>query len=151
MLKLLLSLLLPELAGIVGSVFTIQAIPTWYAHLNKPSFSPPNWLFGPVWLTLYLMMGVALYLNWIKKSKQAKCNVRLFFIHLFFNLIWTPIFFGAKNLFLALIVIVIILALIILMLFRFWRVNKVSSLLLIPYLLWVTFATLLNYSIWKLN
>ena len=97
MLKLILSLILPQLAGAVGALFTVKAIPTWYAHLNKPSFSPPNWLFGPVWLTLYLMMGVALYLNWIKKSKQAEFNVRLFFIHLFFNLIWTPIFFGAKD------------------------------------------------------
>ncbi len=149
--KLILSLILPQLAGAIGALFTVKAIPTWYATLNKPSFSPPDWLFGSVWLILYLMMGVALYLNWIKKSKQAKCNVRLFFIHLFFNLIWTPIFFGAKNLFLALIIIIIIWVLIVVMIFKFWKVNKVSSLLLIPYLLWVTFATLLNYSIWKLN
>jgi len=149
--KLILALLLPQLTGAIGALFTIKAIPTWYAYLNKPSFSPPNWLFGPAWLVLYLLMGVALYLNWIKKTKQAKFNVRLFFIHLFFNLIWTPIFFGAKNLFLALIVIVIIWALIVVMIFKFWKVNKVSSLLLIPYLLWVSFATTLNYFVWKLN
>lgn len=149
--KLVFSLFLPQLAGAIGALFTVKAIPTWYATLNKPFFSPPNYLFGPVWLILYLMMGIALYLNWIKKTKQAKFNVRLFFIHLFFNAIWTPIFFGAKNLFLALIIILIIWALIVMMIFKFWKVNKVSSLLLIPYLVWVSFASLLNYFVWKLN
>lgn len=149
--KLILSFLFPQLAGAVGALFTVNAIPTWYKFLNKPSFSPPNWLFGPAWLTLYLLMGIALYLNWIKNSKQAKSNVRLFFIHLFFNLIWTPIFFGAKNLFLALIVIVIIWILIVTMIFKFWKVSKTASFLLIPYLLWVSFAITLNYFIWRLN
>jgi translocator protein len=149
--KLFISLLLPQLAGVIGALFTVRSIPTWYVYLNKPSFSPPNWLFGPVWLILYLMMGVAVYLNWIKKNKQAKFNVRLFFVHLFFNLIWTPIFFGAKNLSLVLIIIFVIWILITAMIYNFWKVNKASSLLLIPYLLWVSFATLLNYFIWKLN
>lgn len=149
--KLILSLLLPQLAGIIGSIFTINAIPTWYATLNKPSFSPPNWIFGPVWLTLYLMMGVAVYLNWIKNNKQAKFNVRLFFIHLFFNFIWTPVFFGSKNLFLALIIILTIWISIIMMIYYFWKVNKVSSILLIPYLFWVSFASILNYFIFLLN
>ena len=149
--KLIFSLLLPQLAGAIGAIFTIKAIPTWYAFLNKPSFSPPNWLFGPTWLTLYLLMGIAVYLNWIKKNKQAKFNVRLFFIHLFFNFIWTPVFFGLHNLFLALIIIIVIWIIIILMIKNFWKVNKISSLLLIPYLIWVTFASLLNYFIWRLN
>jgi len=149
--KLIFSLLLPQLAGAIGAIFTIKAIPTWYAFLNKPSFSPPNWLFGPTWLTLYLLMGIAVYLNWIKKNKQAKFNVRLFFIHLFFNFIWTPVFFGLHNLFLALIIIIVIWIMIILMIKNFWKVNKISSLLLIPYLIWVTFASLLNYFIWRLN
>lgn len=149
--KLILSLLLPQLVGAIGALFTVKAIPTWYVHLNKPSFSPPNWLFGPVWLILYLIMGVALYLNWIKKSKQAKYNVRLFFIHLFFNAIWSPIFFGAKNLLLAYVVIAIIWALIVVIIINFWKVNKTSSLLLIPYLLWVSFATVLNYFVWRMN
>lgn len=147
--KLILSLLIPQLAGAVGALFTVNAIPIWYKFLNKPSFSPPNWLFGPAWLILYLMMGVALYFNWIKNSKQAKSNVRLFFIHFFFNLIWTPIFFGAKNLSLALIVIIWIL--IVVMIFKFWKVNKVSSLLLIPYLLLISFVSALNYWVWRLN
>ena len=151
MLKFILSLILPQLAGAIGALFTVKAIPTWYMYLNKPNFSPPNWLFGPVWLTLYLMMGIALYLNWIKKTKQAKSNVRLFFIHLFFNFIWTPIFFGAKSLSTSLIVIVIIWVMIIMMINNFWKVNKISAYLLITYLLLVSFASLLNFFVWKLN
>lgn len=149
--KLILSLILPQLAGAIGALFTVKAIPTWYTTLNKPSFSPPNWIFGPVWLTLYLLMGVALYLNWVKKTKQAKFNVRLFFIHLFFNAIWSPVFFGAKNLFLALYIILIIWLMILVMIYNFWKVSKTSSLLLIPYLLWVSFATVLNFFVWRLN
>lgn len=149
--KLILSILLPQMAGAIGSFFTIQAIPTWYALLNKPSFSPPNWIFAPVWLALYLMMGISLYINWISKKKMAKSNVRLFFIHLFFNFIWTPVFFGAKNLGLALVIIVVIWILIVEMIRRFWSVNKAASLILIPYLLWVSFATLLNFTLWRLN
>ncbi len=149
--KFLLSLLLPQLAGAIGTIFTVKAIPTWYMYLNKPTFSPPNWIFGPTWLTLYLLMGIAVYLNWIKKTKQAKLNVRLFFIHLFFNLIWTPIFFGAKNPLFAFFIIILIWVFIVIMIIKFWAVNKVSSLLLIPYLLWVSFASLLNFYIWRLN
>ena len=149
--KLVLSLILPQLSGFIGSYFTINAIPTWYAYLNKPAFSPPNWLFGPVWLTLYLMMGIAVYLNWIKNTKQAKFNVRLFFVHLFFNLIWTPVFFGLKDTLFALYIIIMIWIFIITMIINFRKVNKISSLLLIPYLLWVTFASFLNYFIWRLN
>jgi tryptophan-rich sensory protein len=149
--KFFLSLLLPQLAGAIGALFTVKAIPTWYAYLNKPSFSPPNWIFGLVWLILYLLMGIAVYLNWVKKSKQAKFNVRLFFVHLFFNLIWTPIFFGAKNTLIALFVILIIWQLIIVMIFSFQKVNKLSAYLLIPYFFWVTFACLLNFYIWWLN
>lgn len=149
--KLFLSLLLPQLSGIIGSFFTIQAIPDWYMKLNKPWFSLPNWVFGPVWLVLYTFMGIALYLNWIKKSQQSKVNVRLFFIHLFFNFIWTPVFFGMKNLELALVIIIILWCLIIKLIIDFNKMNKISSILLIPYLLWVTFATVLNFSLMLLN
>lgn len=149
--KLFLSLLLPQLAGIIGALFTINAIPQWYVFLNKPSFSPPNWLFAPVWTTLYLLMGISLYLNWIKKERKARENVKLFFLQLAINAIWTPVFFGAKNIFLALMIIIILWMLIVAMIFRFYKINKASSLILIPYLIWVSFATILNYFIWKLN
>ena len=149
--KLFLSLLLPQLAGLAGSVFTVSSIPGWYATINKPFFSPPNWIFAPAWLTLYFLMGIALYLNWISKNRQSKYNVRLFFIHLFFNAIWSPIFFGARSPLLALVVIVIIWLLIVAMIIKFWRVNRISSLLLVPYLAWVSFASVLNYFIVILN
>ena len=149
--KLVLSLLLPQLSGFIGTFFTIPSIPTWYSTLNKPSFSPPNYLFGPVWLTLYLLMGISVYLIWTSKNKLSQDNVKLFFIHLFFNAIWSPIFFGAKNLSLALYIIFIIWLMIISMIVSFSRVNKISSLLLIPYLLWVSFATVLNFYLLVLN
>ncbi|MBI5126913.1 tryptophan-rich sensory protein [Candidatus Roizmanbacteria bacterium] len=149
--RFLASILLPQLSGFVGSYFTVQAIPTWYMSLNKPSFSPPNWLFGPIWVILYLLMGIALYLNWSKNTKQAKFNVQLFFIHLFFNLIWAPVFFGLKDIFLALEIIIFLWAMIIVMIDKFWKVSRISSLLLVPYLLWVAYASLLNYFLWKLN
>jgi len=149
--KLILSLVIPQLAGLIGALFTAKAIPEWYSGLVKPPFSPPNYLFAPVWLILYLLMGISLYLNWIKKTKQAKDNVRLFFVHLFFNFIWTPTFFGAKNTLLAFMIILVLLQLIIFMIWRFWKINKLSSLLLFPYLIWVIFASILNYAIWYLN
>lgn len=149
--KLLLSLLIPQMAGLLGSLFTVSSIPVWYAGLNKPWFSPPNWIFAPAWLTLYFLMGISLYLNWVKKSKQSKYNVRLFFIHLFFNAIWSPIFFGARNPVLAFVVIIAILLSLLIMIVKFWKVNRVSAFLLIPYLIWISFATLLNYFIIILN
>lgn len=149
--KLIVALLVPQLAGIVGTIFTVKNIPYWYANLNKPSFSPPNWIFGPVWIVLYLLMGISLYLNWVNKGAQAKFNVRLFFVHLIYNAIWSPIFFGARNPLLALMVIAVMWLLIVLMIVKFHKTNKTSAYLLIPYLLWVSFASVLNYFVWKLN
>lgn len=149
--KIILSLSLPQLAGIIGALFTASSISNWYIYLVKPPFTPPNWLFGPVWLSLYFMMGIALYINWTKKTEQARYNVKLFFFHLFLNFIWTPIFFGARNLFLSLVVIIFLWSIIVLMIDEFWKSSKVSALLLFPYLLWVTYAAFLNYFLWRLN
>lgn len=147
------SLIITQLAGIVGSFFTSPAIPGWFATLEKPFFNPPNWLFGPVWFLLYAMMGVSIYLIWeeVGKNKYTKKAMTLFWIHLFFNATWSIIFFGMQNLLLALVNIVIIWVFIIVLIKEFYSINRVSSYLLIPYLLWVSFATLLNYSIWQLN
>jgi translocator protein len=141
-----LSILLCEAAGLIGSLFTFSAIRDWYQFLNKPNFSPPNFLFGPVWTTLYAMMGVALYLVW--KNKEAKM---LFLIHLFFNAIWSVVFFGMKNPGLGFLNIITIWIFIIVMIVRFQKINKIASLLLFPYFWWVTFASCLNYAIWVLN
>jgi len=151
--KLIISLILPQLAGGLGAIFTSSAIPVWYMELEKPSFNPPNWIFGPVWVTLYFLMGVSAYLIWIKvgKNKKASDALWIFWFHLIFNAIWSPVFFGLQNLFLALIIIAIILFLILVMIYRFWDINKLASVLLFPYLLWVSFAIILNYFILILN
>lgn len=149
--KLLLSIGLCFGAGIVGSFFTVSAIPTWYATLNKPSFSPPNWVFGPVWTVLYILMGISLYLVWISKSKAKQHALNLFFVQLGLNALWSIVFFGLHSPFLALLTIIVLWAMIILTMRAFLKINKISGWLLVPYLVWVSFATYLNYSIWALN
>lgn len=149
--KLVLSILLAQSAGIIGSFFTISAIPTWYIYLNKPIFSPPNWLFGPVWTILYTMIGISFYIIWINYKKENSWIIKFFLFHLFLNSIWSIIFFGVKNLGLAFIEIVIMWLTIVYMIIKFKQINKWASYLLVPYLLWVSFAAVLNYSVWQLN
>jgi tryptophan-rich sensory protein len=141
------------LAGGIGTIFTSSAIPTWYASLNKPPFSPPNWIFAPVWTTLYLLMGIALYLIWKKglKTKKVRDAVYVFVIQLVLNAAWSPIFFGAHNILLALLIIVIVWIYILKTIRLFAKINNTASYLLYPYLAWVSFATILNFSVWFLN
>lgn len=146
--KLIFSIFLCELAGIIGGLFTSQAIPTWYADLEKPFFNPPSWIFGPVWIVLYALMGISIYLIW---KKTTKGPFVLFWIHLFFNATWSIVFFGLKNPGLAFLNILIIWILILVLMIKFWKINKYSTYLLIPYFLWVSFASILNYFIWYLN
>lgn len=152
-LKLIGLILLCELVGIVGSVYTISAIPTWYLGLNKPFFSPPNYLFGPVWTTLYALMGISIFriLELKKKNKKVNEAANLFWIQLFLNGIWTPIFFGSRQLLLALIVIMFMWLYILKTIKAFAKIDKLSAYILYPYLAWVSFAMILNFSIWFLN
>jgi translocator protein len=151
--KLIISIIGCELVGILGTLFTATAIPTWYATLNKPFFSPPNWIFGPVWTLLYLLMGVSLYLIWTHKGKKKQTHeaITYFLTQLACNFLWTPIFFGLKSPFLALIVIIVMWILIALTIKKFYMLSKTAGYLLIPYLLWVSFATILNAAILLLN
>lgn len=151
--KLLISIVLCQTAGIIGSIFTVPAISIWYASLNKPEFTPPDWLFGPVWFLLYTLMGIALYLVWQKgiKKKEVKSAVILFIIHLAFNSLWSILFFGLQNLLVALFEIFILWLMIIVLIWRFSKIQKWSACLLIPYLLWVSFAMALNFGIWLWN
>lgn len=151
--RLILSILGCELVGILGSVFTISAIPTWYSKLNKPIFSPPNWLFGPVWTLLYLFMGISFYLIWEKGWKNGKNRTarNYFFIQLGLNFIWTPVFFGLKLPLLALVVIIAMWVFIIVTIKQFYPISKWAAYLLLPYLLWVSFASQLNGAIVVLN
>lgn len=158
-LKLVLSVAICQGAGLIGTLFTFSSIQNWYNLLNQPSFRPPNWLFGPVWTILYTLMGISFYLIWVKlndkkylkKAKQIRLALVIFLIHLFFNATWSIIFFGLHNIFLALINILVIWVFIVVLISKFWSLDKRASILLIPYLAWVSFATILNYSIWILN
>ena len=148
--KLILCILLPLLVGGVSGYFTSQSIPNWYLYLNKPSFNPPNYLFGPVWTLLYILMGISFYLV-INKPNVNWLLVGVFITQLILNFFWSFIFFNAHNLGLALVEIIILWASILAMIILFYKTNKWAAILNIPYLLWVTFATLLNYSIYSLN
>lgn len=138
-----------------SSMVTRLSVETWYTTINKPSFNPPNWLFAPVWTTLYVMMGIAGGLVWHEINSPRKEEVKkamLFFaIQLGLNALWSYLFFGLKNPLLALIEIVLLWLMIYETYVKFARINKFSGYLFIPYLLWVSFATVLNASIWWLN
>lgn len=152
-LKLIAAIIVCEVVGLLGTPFTLNAIPTWYANLNKPFFAPPNWIFGPVWTILYALMGISIYVilkrGWKKKVVK---NASIFFIaQLVLNFIWTPVFFGLRSPLLGLIVIVGMWILIVMTIRKFYPLSKLAAYLLIPYLLWVSFATLLNAAILILN
>lgn len=151
--KLIISVLGCEAVGLLGTPFTISAIPTWYVTLNKPFFAPPNWLFGPAWTLLYFLMGVAIYLIWRQgvKGKNVKKAVGYFLVQLALNFAWSPIFFGLKSPILGLIVILAMWVMIIMTMRKFYPLSKPAFYLLVPYILWVSFATLLNASIVVLN
>jgi len=146
-LRLLLAILVCQLAGVVGSFFTFSAVRDWYAYIEKPFFSPPNWVFGPVWTTLYTLMGISLYLVW-RKGKGVSV---WFWVQLVLNTLWSILFFGLRNPSLAFFEIVILWISIFLTIKQFYRVHRAAGFLLVPYLLWVTFAALLNVSIAMLN
>ena len=151
--KLVAIILLCLATGFLGSLFTRQSIPNWYANLQKPSFNPPDWIFAPVWTILYLMMAVAACIILRKDLHNSKVKIALiaFLIQLLLNGLWTPIFFGAHLIFVALIEITILWLSIILTIVLFWKVSIPASLLLLPYIFWVTFAAVLNAAIWLLN
>lgn len=151
--RLIVSIVVCQLAGGIGAIFTSASIPTWYASLNKPVFNPPNVVFFPVWTTLYTLMGIAAFLVWRKGLHERPVRVALgiFAVQLVLNTSWSIIFFGLQSLFVALIVIVFLWVVILVNIVTFWRISKAAGALLIPYILWVSFATLLNYSVWMLN
>ncbi|MBU2589441.1 MAG: tryptophan-rich sensory protein [Nanoarchaeota archaeon] len=147
--KLILALLLPQLAGFIGSLFTTPKISSWYATIIKPSFNPPNWIFGPVWVFLFILMGIALYLIWIKKDN--KLALTFFSIQLGLNILWSILFFGLQSPLLALIEIFILEIFILLTIKEFYKISKKAAYILIPYISWVSFAIILNFAIVILN
>ncbi|MEJ2306479.1 MAG: tryptophan-rich sensory protein [candidate division WOR-3 bacterium] len=147
------SIIICQLAGIIGSIFTTPAIPTWYANINKPTFRPPNWVFAPVWTTLFLLMGIALFLIWRKglNEKDIKIAIAVFAFQLVLNTLWSFLFFGLESPFAAFIEIIFLWVAILASIILFFRISRLAGALLIPYILWVSFASILNFSIWRLN
>jgi len=150
--KLLISIILPLSIGAIAGLFTARAIPEWYATLNQPSFNPPNWIFGPVWTTLYLIMGISFFLIWkLESGKERNQAIVIFLVQLLLNFGWSFCFFYFKMIGLALIEILLLWSTIVLMLTRFYKLKPLAAYLNIPYLLWVTFATMLNAAYFYLN
>ena len=152
MLKLIASIIICQLAGIIGAIFTTPSISGWYTNLNKPFFNPPSWLFGPVWTLLYLLMGISLFFVWNqKKGVKTKTALIIFAIQLGLNALWSIIFFGLHSPLVAFLEIIVLWLFIILTIIKFFPISKISAYLLIPYLLWVSFAGFLNLFIVRLN
>lgn len=150
--SLLICLLIPLTIGGLSGFFTSSAISTWYVTLNKPSFNPPNYLFAPVWTTLFTLMGISLFMIWKTAKGYRRNNALLIFtIQIVLNFFWSILFFNFENPGLALIEIVMLWTSILMMIIYFGRVNRIAAILQIPYLLWVSFASILNTAIWHLN
>ena len=152
-LRLAVSIVVCELAGVIGSLFTMPSIPGWYAALTKPSFIPPSWVFGPVWTALYALMGLAAWLVYEKGFKRSEVRraLAVFAVQLVLNTLWSIVFFGARQIFGAAVVIVLLWLMILWTILLFRKISKAAAWLLVPYILWVSFATVLNVSLAALN
>jgi translocator protein len=152
-LKLIISIAIPVVVGGLSGLFTINGVEGWYQTIAKPAWNPPNWIFGPVWTTLYIMMGVALYLVWKSDASEIlkKTAISFFVVQLVLNFFWSIIFFHQQQIGWALVEIIAMWIAILFTIFAFGNVSKVAAWLLVPYIAWVSFASILNYTIWKLN
>lgn len=151
--RLIAAVAVCQMAAILGSIFTTPAIPTWYAGLRKPDLAPPNWVFAPVWTILYLLMGISLFfiLNVGPERRPVREPVVIFGVQLALNILWSYLFFGMQSPLLGLIGIVALWVMIVLTIVSFFKVSKLAALLLVPYLIWVGFASYLNYALLILN
>ena len=137
-------------ASFIGGLVTISLKEPWYSGLIKSNYNPPDWIFAPVWTTLYIMMTLAIWFFWNSKKRDVN-TIYIYFIHIVFNATWSIVFFGLHHIFFALVVLVILITLIIILIIRFKRVNFVSYYLMIPYLLWCCYALFLNFNLLMLN
>ncbi len=147
--KLIISIAICQMAGVVGSLATMPSIGTWYATLAKPWWTPPNWLFGPVWITLFTLMGISLYLVWFEAGRKKE--LPFFPLQLGLNIMWSYMFFGLHRPDAAFKVIIFLWLAILGNIYVFYKVDKRAGYLLVPYIVWVTIAAALNYSVWMLN
>jgi benzodiazapine receptor len=151
--KLVLFIVLCEIAGVIGSLFTTPSIPTWYAGLRKPDLAPPNWVFAPVWTTLYALMGISLFIVWNKTQSRGfgRVGISTFILQLALNVLWSYLFFGLQSPFLGIIEITILWFAIAATSVLFSKISRTAGLILLPYLAWVSFAGYLNYMIFTMN
>ena len=149
-LSFILLLIFTYSASFIGGIVTISFKEPWYSQLVKSNYNPPDWIFAPVWTTLYLMMTLAIWFYWHSKNREMN-TIYIYFIHIVFNTTWSIVFFGLHQILLALIVLLILIILIIILILKFKRVNYVSSYLMIPYLLWSCYALFLNFNLYILN
>ncbi len=142
-----------ELAGVLGGIATVPAIPTWYAGLAKPAWTPPGWVFGPVWTTLYALMGIAAARVWLRRrhTRPGRASLALFGLHLALNAAWSFLFFGLRSPGLGLAEIVVLWATLVVLVAWWWRLERIAAVLLLPYVAWASFAAVLNAAIWGLN
>lgn len=152
-LKLVIAILVCEVIGFTSGLIGSAAMNTWFDNLQKPSWNPPSFLFAPVWTTLYALMGIAFWLIWKNETPEAnkRSAYAAFALQLFLNFCWSIIFFRFQSPFFALIEILLLLSMILLTIFQFSKISKTAAWLLVPYVLWVSFASVLNYTIWSLN
>ncbi|MEQ8189637.1 MAG: TspO/MBR family protein [Candidatus Eremiobacterota bacterium] len=149
---LILFLVICFLTAAFGSYFTVKSVSTWYLTIEKPLWNPPSWVFGPVWTILYILIALSGWLVWMKGSeKPVRIVLFLYFIQIFLNAIWSPIFFGLHNPFLAFIDICLLWIFIVIYMYFSCKISLPACILFIPYLAWVTFASILNFAIWRLN
>ncbi|MFC1603770.1 TspO/MBR family protein [Planctomycetota bacterium] len=151
--KLVCSVSVCLLTGFLGSFVTMDSVTTWYTDLSRPSFTPPDWSFGLVWPILYIIMGISAFLIWNRgiNKRPVKAALRLFILQLVLNGLWTPIFFGLHMIAFALVEIILLWVAILMTILAFRKISKLASLLLLPYILWVSFAVALNAAFWFLN
>lgn len=150
--KLIISLLIPLAVGGIAGIFTSKSITGWFEGLNAPSFRPPNWLFGPVWTVLYILMGISLYIVWVQPSNTLKKKaINIFAIQLTLNFIWSFMFFYFHTIGIALFDITALWLTIVLMIVRFRKVSPTAAFINLPYICWVTFALVLNLAYYRLN
>ncbi len=149
---LLASVIIAQAAGSIGAIFTVSSIGSWYSTLIKPEWNPPSWVFGPVWTTLYILMGIAAFIIWKKRELiGARKALRFYFAQLLLNTLWSILFFGAQNPGIAFAEIMVLFIAIVYTTYLFWKINRSAAILMIPYILWVGFASVLNFTIWQLN
>ena len=151
--RLILCIAICQMAGVIGSIFTASSVATWYTTLNKPWFSPPGFVISAVWILLFVLMGISLFLVWRQgiSGADSKIALAVFAAQLLVNTLWSYAFFGLQSPLAGVVVIVVLWLLILQTIIRFWPISKDAALLLVPYIIWVSFAGFLNYSIWRLN